>query len=170
MKRALTRSWLLVCKLHSDESGSEIVEFAVSSVLLFTVIFGIFAVCQTLYSDHYVAYMAREATRYALVRGSTFQGTACASSTTFNCAAAATDITAFVISVTPPGFQASNLTVSTTWPGTTPLGAGCASASGTNSPGCLVVVKVTYAYNYTIPFVPAVTVPLTSTSSMAISQ
>jgi Flp pilus assembly protein TadG len=153
-----------------EESGHEQVEFAVSAVLLLSVIFGMFAVCQLLYCYHYVAYVAREGTRYAAVRGSTWHGTLCAASTSLNCTASATNVATLISDITPLGFLASNLVVSTTWPGTTPTGAGCASTNGVNSPGCTVVVKVTYSYRYTVPFIPAVVLPLSSTSSLAISR
>jgi Flp pilus assembly protein TadG len=155
---------------HNDESGSEQIEFALSSTLLLTVIFGILACCQTLYANHFVAHAAREATRYAMVRGSTWQGTTCASTTSFSCVASTNDVKNFVVSVTPLGFQASNLSVATSWPGTTPLGAGCASTNGNNSPGCIVVVKVTYTYDYVLPFVPHTSLAMISTSSFPISQ
>ncbi len=123
-----------------------------------------------LYSYHYCAQMAREATRYAAVRGSTWAGTACATTTTYACAATAANVASFVTSITPLGFSAGSLSVATTWPGTTATGLACTITNGTNSPGCIVNVKVTYAFSYQMPFMPQTPLTLSSTSNFIITQ
>jgi Flp pilus assembly protein TadG len=57
-------------RLGIDETGSSLVEFALSSTVLLMAIFGVLDCSCALYADHYVANAAREATRYAMVRGS----------------------------------------------------------------------------------------------------
>ena len=53
-----------------DERGSSMVEFALGASLLFMVVFGIIAMALALYTYNVVSEAAREATRYAIVRGS----------------------------------------------------------------------------------------------------
>ena len=53
-----------------DESGNSVVEMAVSSVLFFAVLFGVFQVSLASYTYHPVSEVAREAARWAIVRGS----------------------------------------------------------------------------------------------------
>ena len=155
-----------------DEQGSTLVEFAVVLVVLLTFLFGIMDFARYLYTYHFVCNAAREATRYAIVRGSTSGSTACASATTFGCNATAANVTSYVQSITPRGISPSALTVTTTWPGTGPAGAAtaCDTTNGNNSPGCLVVVQVSYPFKFILPFLPKSTWGMTSTSQMAISQ
>jgi Flp pilus assembly protein TadG len=134
------------------------------------VIFGIMDMSRALYADHYVSEVSREATRYAMVRGSSWNNASCTNTSTFSCTATAANVTSFVQSITPMGLSPSNLTVNTTWPGTTASGADCSAANVNNSPGCVVTVKVTYAYNFVLPFLPKSALSLTSTSSVVISQ
>ena len=109
------------CKrFWSDESGSELLEFGVCAAIIFSVIFGIMECSQALYVDHYLAYAAREATRYAMVRGSTWKGIGCATTSSFSCDATAGDIANLVNSLAPSGVDVASLSVTTTWPGTTP--------------------------------------------------
>jgi Flp pilus assembly protein TadG len=133
-------------------------------------IFGIIDISRAMYSYHYVAIAARQATRYASVRGATWASTLCLLSAQFQCAATSSSVTTFVKSVTPLGFNASNLTVTTTWPGTTPTGADCSTANVNNSVGCVVSVKVAYSYNFILPFLPKNAMVLSSTSKVMIVQ
>jgi Flp pilus assembly protein TadG len=156
--------------LKRDESGSELIEFSIASTLLLMTIFGILDCSRALYSYHYCAQVAREATRYASVRGATWTGTSCATPSTFSCAANSTDVTNYVKSITPFGFSASNLVVTTTWPGTNATGTSCNLLLIYNSPGCMVNVKVAYAYSYVLPFLPRTALALSSTSRLSITQ
>ena len=156
-------------RFHEDESGTGLIEFALSATVLLTVIFGILDCSRALYADHYVSEMAREATRYAMVRGSTW-ASGCATTASYSCMASTTNITNYVDSITPLGVSISHLTVTTTWPGTTATGAACVNTSGNNSPGCIVTSKLSYNFNFVLPFLPKGTVVLTSTSSVTIQQ
>jgi Flp pilus assembly protein TadG len=162
--------WRVEARILREECGSELVEFALCGSLLLTILFGLMGCSLALYSYHYCAQMAREATRYASVRGSTWTGTTCATTTTYACAATAANITSFVTSITPLGFTAANLSVATTWPGKTATGAVCNTANGTNSPGCIVTVKVTYTFSYSMPFMSQTPLTLSSTSNLIITQ
>jgi Flp pilus assembly protein TadG len=144
------------------EKGSSIVEFAMASVILFTLIFGVMAIGLALYSYNVVSEAAREATRYAIVRGS-----ACNSFT--NCNIDQTGLQTYVQGIGFPGITPSSLTVA----------ASAKSATGTictptlkpcNKPGNPVKVTVTYTFPLVIPFVPRRTLTMSSTSQMTISQ
>jgi len=159
-------------RLASDEDGSALVEFAASGILLALVLFGVMDTARALYIDNFVANGAREAVRYAMMRGATWKGTSCAAPGTEECDATADNVTSYLQSVAPAGVStsANYLTVSTTWPGTTPSGAACSATGVNNSPGCVVRVNVTYSFAYLFPFMPKGALTLASTSAMAISQ
>lgn len=159
--------------LAADQRGDSLIEFAVVSVMLFTCIFGIMDCSRALYAYHFTSYAAREATRYAVVRGSTFSTTPCATTSTLVCDATAANIASFVQGIVPLGISSgSALTVTATWPGTAPTGASgvCSVANGVNSPGCLVKVQVSYLFTYITPFLPGSGLTLTSTSEAVIQQ
>jgi Flp pilus assembly protein TadG len=156
-------------RLAHQDAGSEIVEFALSiSVWIggaFLIMYGSFA----LYTAHFVANAANEAARYAIVRGSSWNGVSCSSSP-YDCTASSTDIQNYVIQSLPPGLSSANLAVSTSWPGTTSSGSTCDTEDGENSPNCLVKVTVSYTFSFPVPFFTQNTLPLSSSSSMTISQ
>src|ERR1039458_73601 len=77
------------------EEGSALVEFAFVLILVLTFMFGIMDFSRFLYTDHFLSGAAREGTRYAMVRGSTWT-TACASTTTFSCNASAANVISYV--------------------------------------------------------------------------
>jgi Flp pilus assembly protein TadG len=140
-------------RLLKGEEGSSLVEFAVSSAVLFMCLFGIFGLCGALYSYNFVADAAHEATRYAIVRGSDCSGlTNCNLSTSG-------PLQTYVRSLGYPGINPNNLTVAATWP-------------GGNAPGNTVSVTVTYTYPLNIPFwkQSGTILHLTNTSAMTISQ
>lgn len=57
-----------------DEKGSVLVESAITVAVLFVILFGIIDFGRALYTYHFVANAAREATRWASVNGSTVLG------------------------------------------------------------------------------------------------
>ena len=124
-----------------------------------------------LYNYHLVCDAAREATRYAIVRGSA----SCTNSPTLsNCNATSGEIQSYIQGLGYP--YSGQLTVTTTWltaassgsPATTTW---TACSSGTcNAPGNLVNVFVSEAFPLNIPFVSNLTINLRSTSQMVISQ
>jgi Flp pilus assembly protein TadG len=172
----------------SSERGGALVEFAVVLTVLFTLIFGIMDFSQAMYAYHFISNAAREATRYASVRGSTFS-TACTNPLpiAYSCKAGTADITAYVQSIVSPGMyvtsttasctspSAGHLNVCATWPATAPSGATgtCPSTpSGGKNPGCLVEIQVQYTYGFTLPFVSkdVSSITLSSTSETVIQQ
>lgn len=159
----------MIYRLAQDE-GANAVEMAVSCSVLFAVLFGICQMSLALYAYEFTADAAREATRYAMVRGST----SCTNTPNLtNCNATAANIQSYVQSLGFPGITSANVAVTTSWytaSSTTPT-TWSACASGTcNAPGDLVKVVVTYPLSFTIPFTGNQAFSVSSTSQMVISQ
>jgi Flp pilus assembly protein TadG len=165
----MMRAGALLRALRHDQTGSELIEFSLASSVLLLIIFGIMDCSRALYSYHYVAQTARQASRFAAVRGATWGNTSC-STAYYACTATSADVTNYVKSITPLGFGSSNLSVTTTWPGTTVNGTLCSLLAINNSPGCMVHVKVAYSFGFVLPFLPQSALALTSTSKVMISQ
>ena len=157
-----------------DDRGSELMEYAIVLPVLLTFLFGIMDFSRFLYTYHFIAEVAREGTRYAIVRGSTNAGMACATTSTLACDATAGNVQSYVQGLAPPGITSGSVSVTTTWPGTAPTGAAtaCSTANGNNSPGCLVQVVVSYPYKFMLPFLPksSSTWSVSSTSVMVVTQ
>jgi Flp pilus assembly protein TadG len=157
-------------RLTADESGSNLVEFAITLTILLTAIFGVLDFSRAIYAEHFVGGAAKDATRYAMVRGSTYSGTACATYASFNCVASSANVTSLVMSTVPQGMTAANVSVTTNWPGTLPTGAACDSVNGANSPTCVVTVHVSYPFKFMLPFLPKTTLTLSSSSTSTIVE
>jgi Flp pilus assembly protein TadG len=141
------------------ERGATLVEQALVLVLFLTVVFAIIDFGRALYTYHFVSNAAREATRWASVRGNACKAPDCPA----NNAAVQT----YVSNVPGLGLDATKLTATTTWV-TPPNGVpGCA---GVPNPGCVVKVEVDYSYNFFFPFLPTGPLLMKSTSQMVISQ
>lgn len=161
--------------MHREERGETLLEFAISAIVVFTLLFGIMEFARAMYIYHFVSYAAQAGTRYAIVRGSTWS-TACSSSTTgMACVAANSDVQTYVDGIAPPGVDTSKLTVTATWPGTVggTSGATCANtktATNDHNPGCQVQVVVTYQFSFIAPFMPNSTPTFSATSLQVIQE
>lgn len=153
----------------NDETGATTLEFAIVLSLLLICVLGIMVCSLALYANHFVTDAAKEATRYAMVRGSSWSSS-CASYSSFSCEASSANVTSFVNAIAPPGITQSNIKVTTTWPGTDPAGATCDTANGSNSPACVVNVQVQYSFNVLLPFVPIGKIVMSGVSSEVITQ
>jgi Flp pilus assembly protein TadG len=153
-----------------EERGGTIVEFAVSAVVLLASFFGIMDFARALYAYHFVSFAAQEGSRYAMVRGNDWSGS-CASASSYACAASSANITSYVQGLAPMGITASNITVTPSWPQLNADNAatGCNSTATQNSQGCLVKVKVTYAFHFIMPFLPGSALNMSATSEQAIA-
>ena len=109
------------------------------------------------YTYNYVAETAREATRYASVRGSKCSGFA-------DCNIDQGGLLTFAQGLGYPGISASNLSLSANWTCSPADTAPC------NNPTDSVQVTVNYTFPLAIPFVPKKAMTITSTSQMVISQ
>lgn len=145
--------------------GTTLLEFAFLIPILFALVFGIIDFGRALYTYHFVSETAREATRWASVRGS-----ACAGLT--NCQAQASDVSAYVASIVPMGIDPSpsKLSVITDWPPPPNNLTICQTNPTHNGPGCAVRVQVNYQFKFILPFLPTSGYRMTSTSEMIISQ
>lgn len=157
-------------RIWSEDAGSEMVEFALSICIWFGAAFLIMYGSFALYAAHFVANAAESAGRYAMVRGSSWNGSTCGSTSAYDCTATSTDISKYVTGSIPPGLASSSLSVASSWPGTTSTGGTCDSQDGANSPNCIVKVTVTYNFKFPVPFFTQNTLPLSSTSQLTIAQ
>jgi len=140
-----------------NEEGQNLVEFALTFMILSSILFGIIWFGWALYVYNFVSEAAREATRYASVRG-----TACTGFS--DCNIDSTGLTTFVQNMGYPAINMTGVAVTGSWP--------CASTANPpcNSPGNPVIVTVSYQFPLAIPFVQSQTLNLSSTSQMYISQ
>ena len=155
------------------ESGSALVEMAISSALIFALFFGIIEFGFALYDYQYVDEAARGLTRYAIVNGSSCTAMP-------NCGFTDSGTTLQTYARTNyiyPGLDLTKVTVTNTWyspvhntDGTVKSWSACASGTGCNKPGYLINVTVSYPYLLSIPFWRQTTLNVSSTSSMVISQ
>ena len=154
-------------RLAGDEEAAELVEFAISAWILFMLLFGIIEFCLLIYSESVVAYAAQQGARYWMVRGADW-AKPCSTTLTAGCQAASTDVQTYVLSLPHPGLNlaTSNITA-------TPVNATAAGVSCLASPyaqGCEVKVTVSYTFGLNIPYVPAASIPLSSTSTETIQD
>lgn len=155
------------CRLRG-ESGGTLVETALSMTLLLSLIFGIIEVGLMLYSYHFISNAAREGTRYAIVRGSSW-GTTCGSYSSSGCTATTTQIQQYIRSLGFPGIDPAKLSVTPT-SSLTVGGSSCSPFTSCNAASNVVQVKVTYNFPFSVPFVSPRTLSMSSTSQMVISQ
>lgn len=155
-----------------SEQGVALVESAISIGVMLSALVGVVVTMMALYSYHFVADAAREASRYAMVRGST----SCSNTPALtNCNATPAEIQAWVRNLGYPGLNKNNLTVTTKWlsrtsSGSPPTTSWAACSVPCKAPGNMVQVIVTYAYPFNIPFWNNSLLDVTSTSEMVISQ
>jgi Flp pilus assembly protein TadG len=144
--------------------GSTLTEFAFLLPLLLTVMFGVIDFGRALYTYHFVSHAAREASRWASVRGNQ-----CDAGLP-GCKADQTKVQDYVASIVPPGIDAtpSSLSVTAAWiqPPWNPT----SCAGDTHNAGCAVQVQVSYNFKFILPFLPKSTYAMQSTSEMIISR
>lgn len=140
------------------------IEMALVATVTLLIVFGIMDFGRFVYTDHAVANLARAGSRWAMVRGSLSSSPATAST-----------VTSYVKGIATPLLAPSSITVTTTWPGTSPgtisaTAPACpASAGGTNNtPGNFVCVQVSYTYNFMVLLQASHT--FTRTSEMVITN
>jgi Flp pilus assembly protein TadG len=137
---------------QSESGGSEI-EFMLSFTALMTFVFVLMEVCIVFYSYGMISECAREATRYAIVRGST-----CLTSSSTSCTASAATINTYATGRGFPNIGGGTPVATTTFP------------DGNQAPGSRVKVDVTYTVAIKLPFVPKNSLALDSSSEMYILQ
>ena len=174
------------------EEGNSLVEMALVSCFIFLpMLIGIFEISLAVYAYNFVSNSARQATRYAAVRGAP----SCVISSTFpDCnlgpsgganpttASGSAALQAYVRGLSYPGINPNNITVTATWwsanttPGatfsTTAWDVQCTTTdlngAACNSPRDAVKVKVDY--NVPLPFWKSRYLTVSSTSQMIINE
>jgi Flp pilus assembly protein TadG len=143
---------------------------ALSCSVLFAVLFGISQMSIAMYDYQFCSTAARQATRYAMVRGST----SCTNTPDLtNCGATPANITSYVRGLGYTGITSSSVTATTTWcsaSSTTPTTWSSCTNATSNAPGNLVKVAVSYPFTFHVPFGPNLALSLSSTSQMVITQ
>jgi len=127
--------------------GATMVEFAMSALVCFGLLFAVMEMASAVYSYHMVCTAAREGVRYAIVHSPTSANPA------------TTDQIQDYAKTYASGLDVSQLTVTATFPADPRL---------VTQKDAKVVV--TYNYPLNIPFISTVTLSLTSTSKMLVSQ
>ncbi|MFI5116659.1 MAG: TadE/TadG family type IV pilus assembly protein [Terriglobales bacterium] len=146
----------------NGEAGSALVEFALASVVILTVLFGIIDMGRALYAYDWVSDAARRGTRYAMVRGTS----SCTGSPELtDCKAGPPQITTYVEgNAFGIDQSAGALTVtSSCWP------ASSAFTPPPCAPGKTVQVTVEYNFAFLSPFTPH-SWTMTSSSIRTVSQ
>lgn len=125
------------------ERGSSLLEGALCLTAFLMIVFGTIDFGRMIFAYNFVAYGAREGTRYAAVHGITnpVDGPA---------------VTTFV-SNEAVALDPNLLTVNTTW-------------APDHKPGSTVQVRVQYSFAPIAPYMPTGTITLSSTSKMLVSQ
>ena len=165
---------LLKFRKFKDEEGGSLTEMAICCIVLMPMLFGVIQFSMALYAFHFVADAAREGSRYAMVRGSLSctntpnLDNACSTSN----GATSSDIATWVGKLGYP--MAGQLSVSASWYSYSADSNGHATwascASQCSVPGNQVKVTVTDNFPLAIPYWKSLTIPITSSSTMVISQ
>ena len=157
------------------EQGGSLVEMALSCLILIPVLFGIIQLSIGLYCYHYAADAAREATRWAIVRGSTCNGIFgtgyCSPTSGTGNGATTADIAQYVRTLGYP--YSASVTTTSMWctnGGAVPATWTTCSTTQNNAPGNQVQVTVSYSYPLVIPFLKSNTIHMSSVTSMTIVQ
>jgi Flp pilus assembly protein TadG len=132
--------------IRRSHRGQAMAEFALVITPCLALIFGIINFALALYCYDFVCYSAQQAARYATVNGATSPTPATAAS-----------VTSYVDALVGGVLNTKNVTVATTW-------------SPNNSPGSTVTITVSYSYPPLTSLVSSVTIPLTRTAAMVITQ
>jgi len=148
---------------RARQRGTTILESAVMISVLLVMMFGVVGFGNALYTYHFVSNTAREATRWASVRGNT-----CTGGLAGGCPANDADVNAYVQNLsTGIGLDPTKVTTTTTW--VAPPNNLAACTTQPNSPGCVVKVQVQYSFQFLFPLLPS-GFTMQSTSQMVISQ
>ncbi len=188
MKKSLTfarPNHRVAFSARRGERGASLVEYAFIVILFLSLLFGISAFGHALFVYHHLSNVAREATRYAAVRGYNCDKTptgfpSCTAVNSASSTAGPTtlaDVTAYVKSITPQSIDPNQLTVNACGVSGQPV---CAASSAVgpavctsdvfdgstppvllqpqqlNFPGCTVMVQVAYPYTFIFPLMPTI--------------
>ena len=132
------------------QAGSAILEGALTITAFFMMIFGILDFGRMLWIYNTMGYIAREGSRYAMVRG--INATTPATSSSIQTFAAARAI----------GLDPAAITITSTW---TPVGYVPLFGATANKVGDKVKVQASYTFTTIVPYIPFASVNLKSDST-----
>lgn len=192
MKAAPKKGCEFFVQVLGRQDGATLVETALSMVLMMTAVIGVMEMTMAFYTSNVIDLAAREASRWAAVRGqnsckvlSTFPycnynvGAYGASGTAYTAGSSGDPVEVFVRGLGYP--MVGNMTASATWwtasqdtNGAAQWTTACttspdANGQPCNGPGHMVTVTVTLAYPITLPFIRN-SFTMNSTSSMVINE
>jgi Flp pilus assembly protein TadG len=141
------------------ERGAGMAETAIVMGVVLSLLFGIIDFGRTMYTYAFVAQLARQGARWAIVRGDQC-------TLLDHCSATSTDVQTYVRSLSYGATDANRIAVTATW-----SAASCPpNATTEKQPGCVVSVNVQYPFRFIAPFLGLATINMSSTSRMVISQ
>jgi Flp pilus assembly protein TadG len=148
------------------ERGASLPETAIIMAVLLAMMFGIIDFGRALYTYSFVAQLARQGARWAIVRGAdcTAYSSACPA------AKGSTDIQPYIQSLNEGAMNGSQIQANLQFSSNS---ANCPNASAglpSNKPGCIAQVTVSYPFSFMLPWVPNTTITMTSTSQMIIAN
>jgi Flp pilus assembly protein TadG len=147
------------------EHRSILPETVLAIAVPLALIFGIIDLGRAMYTYASVTELAREGARWSIVRGSQ----SCVNSVNQldNCNfLGSAPVQSYVQSLSEGATAAIKISVRASWPSCTATG----PAGAINAPGCTVGINVRYPFQFLLPFLPQVTLNMSSTSTMVISQ
>jgi len=156
------------------EEGATLVEFGLSAAAMFGLLFGVLQTCLAVYSYDFTSEMARDGSRYMIVRGAK-----CTGGTAFGCGASNSDVQAHLRAENFPAINMNNLTTHTYWytaaaaPPNMTWSTLCATdtySAACGVQGNAVKVVVTYVFAWNMPYMSPFTINMTNSSEMVISQ
>ena len=140
------------------QRGSTVVEFALSVLVLLSLVFGVMDFGRALYAYHAVCYGARQGVRFAIVNGAASNSPASASTIATQVEnASSLNPSALAVNPTSPNTSPGAMNVYVTW-------------NPNNKSGSTVQVEAQYNYQFMFPLLRLSPTTLTSTSQMVISQ
>jgi Flp pilus assembly protein TadG len=145
-------------RVRKWERGASLAETAIVMGVVLALLLAVIDFGRLMYTYAFVAQIAREGARWAIVRG--------ANCTVLDhCNAQSTDVQTYVQSLSEGATNPSNILVVATW-------GNCPAGLSNNAPGCSVSVNVRYPFSFVAPLVavPNMQVWMSSTSQMVVSQ
>ena len=165
------------------QRGATLVEYAFILIMFLSLLFGISGFGHAIYVYHHLNNAAKEATRYAAVRGATCSDdSSCIASNSASGIVGPTtvaDVKAYVASITPQSIDSTYISANMTVcgvanticsPAISTAPAVCNVAATANQPGCPVQVTVNYSYNFIFPLLRTSPISMSSTSDMVIAH
>jgi Flp pilus assembly protein TadG len=149
-------------RIRKGERGASLPETAIVIAVVLALLFAVIDFGRAMYTYSFMAQLARQGARWAIVRGS--QCTVLDHCPNVQ----QSDIQTYVRSLSIGATDPTQINVTASWPA-----ADCPPGLTGEAPGCVVVVTVKYPFSFMLPYMPGgqlATINMSSTSQMVISQ